>query len=125
VNSSCRLELACPSWARLALSCGPRRVDRRRRSTQRGRVRRFLARDRWTNFVASEPWPFLSEPYFAFDLVVSLTFNHSRQAFQLLPSEEQDDVIEFLKTLQVLPPETHSLVIDENGKPKAWPPRSH
>jgi len=55
----------------------------------------------------------------------SLTFNDSRQAFQLLPSEEQDDVIEFLKTLQVLPPGTHSLVIDENGKPKAWPPRSH
>ena len=49
----------------------------------------------------------------------------SRQAFQLLPSEEQDDVIEFLKTLQVLPPGTQSLVVDENGRRKIWPPRSH
>ena len=28
-----------------------------------------------------------------------------------------------LKTLQVLPPGTHSLVVDESGKPKTWPPR--
>jgi hypothetical protein len=34
-----------------------------------------------------------------------------------------DAIIEFLKTLQVLPPGTHSLVVDESGRPKPWPPR--
>jgi hypothetical protein len=34
-----------------------------------------------------------------------------------------DAIIEFLKTLQVLPPGTHSLVVDESGRPKTWPPR--
>ena len=47
----------------------------------------------------------------------------SRQAFQALPSYEQDAVVEFLKTLQVLPPGTQSLIVDENGRPKTWPQR--
>jgi hypothetical protein len=46
----------------------------------------------------------------------------SRQAFQSLPKYEQDSIIEFLKTLQVLPPGTRHLVVDENGKQKRWPP---
>jgi CxxC motif-containing protein (DUF1111 family) len=44
-----------------------------------------------------------------------------RQAFDSLPAEEQNDVIEFLKSLQVLPSGSRSLVVDENGKPKLWP----
>ena len=32
-------------------------------------------------------------------------------------------VIEFLKTLQVLPPGTKDLVVDENYKAREWPPR--
>ena len=41
-----------------------------------------------------------------------------RQAFDNLSTEQQNDVIEFLKSLQVLPPGTRSLVVDENGNPK-------
>ena len=85
---------------------------------------RFITRKLWG--AASEP-PFFHHGQFT--TLRQAVLAHagealpSRQAFQLLPSEEQDDVIEFLKTLQVLPPGTHSLIIDENGKPKAWPPR--
>jgi di-heme oxidoreductase (putative peroxidase) len=47
----------------------------------------------------------------------------SRAAFRSLPLNEQDAVIEFLKTLQVLPQGTHDLIVDERGKRKVWPPR--
>ena len=39
-----------------------------------------------------------------------------------LPGDLQNYLIEFLKSLQVLPPGSHSLVVDEHGKPKRWPP---
>src|SRR6266481_3176208 len=45
-----------------------------------------------------------------------------RLAFDALPTDLQNDLIEFLKSLQVLPPGSSSLVIDEHGKPKSWPP---
>jgi CxxC motif-containing protein (DUF1111 family) len=38
----------------------------------------------------------------------------SRVAFQALQPSQQDDVIEFLKSLQVLPPGTRCLVVDEH-----------
>jgi hypothetical protein len=44
-----------------------------------------------------------------------------RKAFDALPVEEQEDLIEFLKSLQVLPQGSKSLVVDENGNPKSWP----
>jgi len=37
----------------------------------------------------------------------------SRQAFEGLPPNERDSVLEFLKSLQVLPPTARSLVVDE------------
>jgi hypothetical protein len=46
----------------------------------------------------------------------------SRRSFQHLPSYEEDCVIEFLKTLQVLPPGTRSRIVNEAGDPKAWSP---
>ena len=46
----------------------------------------------------------------------------SRRAFDSLPSERRNDVIEFLKSLQVLPPGSTSLVVDERANPKIWPP---
>jgi hypothetical protein len=46
----------------------------------------------------------------------------TRQAFDALPSDLQNDLIEFLKSLQVLPPGSRSLVVDERGNPKRWPP---
>ncbi|TLY79514.1 MAG: thiol oxidoreductase [Gammaproteobacteria bacterium] len=45
-----------------------------------------------------------------------------RQTFDALPIDRQNAVIEFLKSLQVLPPGAGSLVVDEHGKPKGWPP---
>ena len=41
-----------------------------------------------------------------------------RQSFEALSAYEQGAVIEFLKTLQVLPPGTKHLVVDERGQPK-------
>jgi mono/diheme cytochrome c family protein len=45
-----------------------------------------------------------------------------RLAFDALTPDLQNDVIEFLKSLQVLPPGSKSLVVDELGSPKQWPP---
>src|SRR5207245_8078694 len=42
----------------------------------------------------------------------------SRQTFEALSSHDRDCIIEFLKSLQVLPPNTKSLVVDENTKPR-------
>ena len=44
----------------------------------------------------------------------------SRKAFQAASKADQDAMIEFLKSLQVLPPGTPDLVVDENFKPKRW-----
>jgi hypothetical protein len=45
-----------------------------------------------------------------------------RKAFDALSPEQQNQLIEFLKSLQVLPPGSKSLVVDEHGNPKEWPP---
>lgn len=45
-----------------------------------------------------------------------------RRAFEVLSEHERNCVIEFLKTLQILPAGTSSLVVDEQGVPKVWPP---
>jgi len=47
-----------------------------------------------------------------------------RKAFDALSPEQQNEVIEFLKSLQVLPPGSRSRVVDEHGNPKQWPPSS-
>ncbi len=46
-------------------------------------------------------------------------------AYRALPKDDQDGVIEFLKSLQVLPPGTRSLVVNERGNPRSWPPREY
>ena len=46
----------------------------------------------------------------------------ARQAYEALPAAEQDAVIEFLKTLQVLPAGTKRLVVDERGRKRSWRP---
>ncbi|MGH6892099.1 MAG: di-heme oxidoredictase family protein, partial [Dongiaceae bacterium] len=43
---------------------------------------------------------------------------NSRAAFERLSENERNSVIEFLKSLQVLPPGTRSLVVDEHGNPR-------
>jgi hypothetical protein len=45
-----------------------------------------------------------------------------RRAFEQLPPASQNALIEFLKTLQVLPPGTRHLIVDERNEPRAWPP---
>lgn len=86
--------------------------------------RKFITRRLWG--CANEP------PYFhhgKFTTLREAVLSHggeadaSRQAYRALPPHEQDDLIEFLKSLQVLPPGTRHLVVDERGVPKQWPPR--
>jgi hypothetical protein len=47
-----------------------------------------------------------------------------RLAFDALPPNRQNDIIEFLKSLQVLPEGSKSLVVDQQGNPKSWPPEA-
>ena len=88
-----------------------------------GGNRRFLTKRLWGS--ANEP------PYFHHGLFTTLrqaVLGHDgealveRKAFQKLSQYEQDALIEFLKTLQVLPPGTKYLVVDENYQPREWSP---
>ena len=87
-----------------------------------GGNQRFITRKLWGT--ANEP------PYFhhgQFTTLRQAVLAHagealaSRQAFQGLTAYEQDSIIEFLKTLQVLPPGTPYLVVDDHGRRKDWP----
>lgn len=85
--------------------------------------RRFLTKRLWG--CANEP-PFFHHGLFT-TLRQSVLAHHGealqeRQAFQALPEYEQNSLIEFLKTLQVLPPGTKHLVVDEKFQPREWPP---
>jgi hypothetical protein len=82
---------------------------------------RFITRKLWG--VASEP------PYFhhgQFTTLREAVLAHggeaaaTRAGFQALPIPDQDAVIEFLKSLRVLPPDTPYLVVDEYGRRKIW-----
>jgi cytochrome c peroxidase len=84
---------------------------------------RFLTKRLWG--AANEP------PFFHHGLFTTLreaVLAHSgealtsRRGFQQLSTYEQNSLIEFLKTLQVLPPGTKDLVVDENFKSREWPP---
>lgn len=84
--------------------------------------RRFLTKRLWG--AANEP------PFFHHGLYTTIrqaVLAHSGEAlqsrtdFQGLRKYEQDSVIEFLKTLQVLPPGTPHLIVDELFRVKQWP----
>jgi hypothetical protein len=88
-----------------------------------GGNRRFLTKRLWG--CANEP------PYFHHGLFTTLrqsVLEHhgeaaqERRRFQELPEYEQDSLIEFLKTLQVLPPGTRFSVVDEHFRAREWPP---
>ena len=85
--------------------------------------RRFLTKRLWG--CANEP-PFFHHGLFTTLRQSILAHNGEaiaeRRAFQSLTAYEQDSLIEFLKTLQVLPPGTPNLVVDENFNPREWPP---
>jgi hypothetical protein len=86
--------------------------------------RKFLTRKLWGT--ANEP-PFFHHGMFTTLRQAVEAHNGEAKAthlaFDALSQYEQDCVIEFLKTLQVLPPGTRDLVVDEHGKKKNWPPR--
>jgi hypothetical protein len=88
--------------------------------------RKFITRKLWGS--ANEP-PFFHHGQFTTlrqaILVHGGEASGTRAAFQGLSAYEQGALIEFLKTLQVLPPGTKHLIADENGKPKKWPPHQH
>ena len=80
---------------------------------------KFLTKKLWG--AASQP------PYFHHGKFVTLReaiLAHSgealaaRQAFEALLPSGRDSVIEFLKSLQVLPPGSRFTVVDENGNPR-------
>jgi hypothetical protein len=86
---------------------------------------RFLTKRLWG--AANEP------PFFHHGLFTTLrrsVLAHAgeatpaRLAFQALPVATQDAVIEFLKTLQVLPPGTQARIVDERYQARPWPPQS-
>jgi len=84
--------------------------------------RKFLTKRLWG--AANEP------PFFHHGLFTTLRQSvlahsgealSSRNAFQMASEDEQNALIEFLKTLQVLPPGTKDLVVDESFHKKEWP----
>lgn len=85
--------------------------------------RRFLTRRLWG--AANEP-PFFHHGLFTTMRRAVLAHSgealQSRQQFEKLADYDKDSLIEFLKTLQVLPPGTPYLIVDENFKQKKWPP---
>ncbi len=85
--------------------------------------RRFVTKRLWG--AANEP-PFFHHGRLT-TLRQALLAHHGealveRRAFERLAVAEQDGLIEFLKTLQVLPPGTPHLIVDERGQAKLWPP---
>lgn len=84
---------------------------------------RFLTKRLWG--AANEP------PFFHHGLFTTLrqsVLAHggeakaSRRAFEILQAPERDALIEFLKTLQVLPPGTKDRIVDETYHARSWPP---
>jgi len=88
---------------------------------------RFLTRRLWG--AGNQP------PYFHHGLFTTMRraiLEHAgealsqRTAFEQLDKRDQDALVEFLKSLQVLPAGTKSLVVDERYRPRTWPPaRGH
>lgn len=85
---------------------------------------RFITRKLWGT--ANEPPFFHHGQFTTLRQAVEAHFGEAADAgdkFRKLPSDKKDAVIEFLKTLQVLPPRATALIVDEHGNPKAWPPK--
>ena len=88
--------------------------------------RRFLTKRLWG--CANEP-PFFHHGQFT-TLRQAVLAHHgealeSRLRFQRASEYDQDSLIEFMKTLQVLPAGIKAIVVDEEFRPREWPPRKH
>jgi hypothetical protein len=85
-----------------------------------------------SRFLSKRLWGVASlRPYFHHGLYTTLRqaiLAHAGEAqavtdeFNALSDFEQATIIEFLKTLQILPRGTRALVIDDRGRPIQWPP---
>jgi hypothetical protein len=87
--------------------------------------RRFLTRRLWG--IASQPAHFHHGQFTTLREAVLAHAGEAlgeRAAFQHLGAADQDAVIEFLKSLQMLPPGARALVVDEHGRPRKWPATS-
>lgn len=83
---------------------------------------RFMTRKLWG--IANEPPYFHHGQYTTMRQAIEAhrgEANNSYIKWAALSVAKQNSVIEFLKTLQVLPKDTTSLVIDELGQNKQWP----
>src|SRR5262249_28245194 len=79
-------------------------------------------------FITKKLWGFYSEPPFMHNgrctTVTEAIAIHggeaqaSRDAWAALPKADRDNLFEFLKSLQVLPRGSRSLVVDEAGRPR-------
>jgi cytochrome c peroxidase len=84
-------------------------------------------------FITRKLWGAANEPPFfhhgQYTTLREAVLAHAGEAaetnrrFQSLSADHQDAVIEFLKSLQVLPPGSTHLIVDEHGNPRPWPPR--
>ena len=84
---------------------------------------RFLTKKLWG--VANEP-PYFHHGKFT-TLREAILAHHGEaeaqgQAFEALPDGDKNAVIEFLKSLQILPAGATSRIVDEYGLPRSWPP---
>ena len=75
---------------------------------------KFLTKRLWG--AANEP------PFFHHGLVTTMRRSILAHAGEALTDYDKDSLIEFLKSLQVLPPGTKHRIVDENFKPREWPP---
>ncbi len=85
---------------------------------------RFLTKKLWG--VANEP-PFFHHGKFT-TMRQAILAHHGEaeaqgQAFKALPEHKKAAVIEFLKSLQILPANAQSRIVDEHGSPRQWPPQ--
>jgi hypothetical protein len=81
-------------------------------------------------FITRKLWGVANKPNFyhhgKFTTMREAVLAHAGEAqastdkFKALSGYERDSLIEFLKTLQVLPPGTESRVVDEKFKPRSW-----
>jgi hypothetical protein len=81
-------------------------------------------------FITRKLWGVGSKPNFyhhgKFTTMRDAVLAHAGEAqgttdrFNALSDHERDCIIEFLKTLQVLPPGTASLIVDEKFQPRTW-----